>query len=429
VNQWNPVLVRMATLACLSAPFLALPAQATNGLIPIGFGTESVAMGGADLAVSRDTSAMNANPAGLTQISGKRLDLDQMSAFALDVGHADEFGNDVTVANDRIFAGTLGYAQHLADRPLWWGTGLFLQGASGVEYPRLATAFGTTDELTSLFTVLRLDLSAAARLSPSVSIGASLGVTRSALEQRVFPNTSAAGPPAFFGYRLHGMRGYAFGPKVGLLAKVSPNARLGVAYTAPISADMKHGRLATNQSAIGLGTVTYRDVTATGINLPTEVGVGYAVDVTPHLLLSLEADWIDWSNAVDTATLTARQPDNPGAAPTVVLVADHKWRDQYVVAAGLAYAPSAEWTFYAGYNQARNPIPPDHLTPLLAAIAERHATAGLSHRLGAHWRVLAALEYTLGNEVTYTNTALPFGPDARETLRFVVAHATLSREW
>lgn len=50
-------------------------ALAANGLNPIGFGAESVGMGGADLAVARDTTAMNTNPAGLAQLPGGRLDL------------------------------------------------------------------------------------------------------------------------------------------------------------------------------------------------------------------------------------------------------------------------------------------------------------------------------------------------------------------
>ena len=40
----------------------------------IGFGAESDAMSGADLAVARDTAAMNANPAGVTQIPGNALE-------------------------------------------------------------------------------------------------------------------------------------------------------------------------------------------------------------------------------------------------------------------------------------------------------------------------------------------------------------------
>lgn len=49
----------VATVCACTVP---LAAEATNGLNLIGFGPESVAMGGADTAVARDTTALNTNP-------------------------------------------------------------------------------------------------------------------------------------------------------------------------------------------------------------------------------------------------------------------------------------------------------------------------------------------------------------------------------
>ena len=48
-------------LILLAGLLLPAAAVATNGLNQIGFGTESVGMGGADIAVARDTSALNTN--------------------------------------------------------------------------------------------------------------------------------------------------------------------------------------------------------------------------------------------------------------------------------------------------------------------------------------------------------------------------------
>ncbi|PPK78234.1 hypothetical protein B0F87_101616 [Methylobacter tundripaludum] len=64
---------RLSGVALLFALFNPL-AFATNGINLIGFGTESTLMGGADIAVARDTSALNTNPAGLTQIHGQAFD-------------------------------------------------------------------------------------------------------------------------------------------------------------------------------------------------------------------------------------------------------------------------------------------------------------------------------------------------------------------
>ena len=45
---------------------ISFPSLANNGLNLVGFGSESLNMGGADVAVARDTTALNTNPAGLS---------------------------------------------------------------------------------------------------------------------------------------------------------------------------------------------------------------------------------------------------------------------------------------------------------------------------------------------------------------------------
>ena len=65
--------LRMVTLLALVVTCTS--AHATNGINLIGFGAESTLMGGADVAVARDTSALNTNPAGLTQIKAAVRDL------------------------------------------------------------------------------------------------------------------------------------------------------------------------------------------------------------------------------------------------------------------------------------------------------------------------------------------------------------------
>ena len=56
--------------ACCLVGFLPFTAVASNGLNLIGYGAESVAMGGADVAVAADTLALNTNPAGIARLGG-----------------------------------------------------------------------------------------------------------------------------------------------------------------------------------------------------------------------------------------------------------------------------------------------------------------------------------------------------------------------
>ena len=57
----------------------------------------------------------------------------------------------------------------------------------------------------------------------------------------------------------------------------------------------------------------------------------------------------------------------------------------------------------AGYNFGRNPIPNDHLSPLLPSIGEHHLTGGAAWQVGERVRAGFALEYLLPNEVDYGN--------------------------
>lgn len=165
----------VATVVASALPFAA---AATNGLNLIGFGTESVAMGGADTAVARDTSALNTNPAGLGQLARPALDAYMAAAFALDVGHSDSLGNDRSVDNKVVPVGGFGVSRPYAGGKLVAAVGFFAQGGAGAVYKGLRTAFGSTDELSAQVgfrsaTSPRRDTTGAASVPRSATICAS----------------------------------------------------------------------------------------------------------------------------------------------------------------------------------------------------------------------------------------------------------------
>ena len=77
-------------LAVATVPFSAL---AGNGLYLIGYGTESALMGGADVAVARDAFAANNNPAGMTQLDRRALDIEVAPFYNWGTDHTDSYGN------------------------------------------------------------------------------------------------------------------------------------------------------------------------------------------------------------------------------------------------------------------------------------------------------------------------------------------------
>lgn len=63
-------------LRCAAVIALIMPAAvvASNGINLTGYGAESSVMGGADIALARDTTAPGTNPAGLTQTGRRAFD-------------------------------------------------------------------------------------------------------------------------------------------------------------------------------------------------------------------------------------------------------------------------------------------------------------------------------------------------------------------
>lgn len=161
-------LLRVAVLVATALPVGVL---AANGLNLIGFGAESVAMGGADTAGARDTAALNTNPAGLAQLSRPAFDGYMAAAFALDVGHADSFGNDRAVDNKVVPVGGFGVSRPFDGGKLVGAIGFFAQGGAGAVYKGLRTPFGTSDDLSALVGFARITPGLAWRITDEVTVG------------------------------------------------------------------------------------------------------------------------------------------------------------------------------------------------------------------------------------------------------------------
>ncbi|KKN37713.1 hypothetical protein LCGC14_0760580, partial [marine sediment metagenome] len=146
--------LKKSLLFCLV--FITNTAYATNGINLIGFGAESTLMAGADIPVARDTSALNTNPAGLTQITSKRYDIYGSLLRITDLSHQDQLNDDNHATNLYTGLGGMGYAQHIDNTACTAGLGLFAQGGSGGIFEQVNTAFGTKDEFSALFAVAKL---------------------------------------------------------------------------------------------------------------------------------------------------------------------------------------------------------------------------------------------------------------------------------
>jgi len=409
------------------------PGYANNGFLVIGFGAESTAMGGADVAVARDTTALNTNPAGLIQIRSAAADGYVSAASSLDSRYSDAQGNDTRPDKTTFYGLGGGYAQRIAHSNFVAGIGIFGVGQAGAEYKNLATAFGTNDDVGSQTSFIKLSPGIAWRYSESLSFGASLGIVHAEMWEKFFPNTSFfnfLNPTAsFFNIDMEGIKANSVQPRIGVRYQPRESLVLALAYAPETRLTFEGGNVVLNETSHPLvgSKVTYRKVKFQGLALPQELRAGAAFRPMPKLLVSTEVSWLDWSSALKSTTLTASDPDNPAADASFTQTTSFNWRDQYVYAIGFAYDLPDQFILRGGYNYGRNPIPTSTMSPFFSLIGQHHVTLGLGKRIGG-WEAAGALEYHLPEKVAYNNPELPLG-DAEAKYEVLIAHLMVSYRW
>lgn len=407
-------LALLALLVLTPAP----PAAATNGMYLTAYGPESAGRGGANLAISDRTLALNFNPAGIAQLQGNHL-----SASLSVLAPALEFENGLngaTDAEDRLFPLPAFAYVRAGDGPVVWGIGFVAQGGMGATFENLNTPFGTRDETFTEVRFATFTPTVAYAFSDDMALGATLNVGYADAAFRFFPQTSffnAQNPQqSFFGVDMEPAGGLQTNLRLGWWWRVNRAFQVGAIYQTETDSDFEDGDMTVNFTDHPfLGRKVGYSADIDGFTFAAQAGVGVALRPADQWVLAVDLKRYFWDDAIDTITVTATDPDVAGAPPQVVLPFVFDWEDQWVVAVGADYRASDRLTLRAGYNYGENPVPDATLNPLFPANTEHHASVGLGWLSGNRlWEV--ALERAFENDQTNPNPnpqVNPFGPGSR----------------
>lgn len=407
------------------------PAMAARGFLFTAYGSEQLAMSGADVAVSRDAHSMNVNPAGLVQLGQGAWDgyLYGYYAFA---DHQDDLGNDEYISQRTGGAFAVSYARRLERSPdLVFGLGFYGQGGTGIGYENLTTEFGTRDEISADFGVSKLVLALGWQYSPNLRLGAGLGIAYAFGRQQLFPNTSDASDPAnpFFGARFDGGDTVSPNALLGLQWNLTPNWTFGLAYNSRTDVSLSGGTLTLNFDAIGEGRVKYADAEISGFALPQEWDIGLAWQLSPTWLLAFEFNWLDYSSALRETVLRAERPNNAAVPQTIEQRTPLLWRDQYVYALGLAHEFNPRTRLWAGISKQNSPIREETYNPTLNLGQELGLTLGLRRVLSGGWHWASAMEYQLGSTHRSSTPGIPLGNDRRDRYENFLFSFSVGKDW
>jgi len=413
----------LLTLALL---LVAAPAMAARGLVLNAYDAEGLGLGGADIAITQSTTAVNSNPAGLAQLPSQGFDAFVYPYFA-NFRHSDSLGNysKPSTPAGAVLAGS--YAQRLQYAPsVVVGIGLFAQGGTGLGYKSLLTQFGTRDELSSNIGIFRLASGFAWQATDQLDLGFTLGLAYARGSQKLYPDTSDA---AFQGLRFDG--GQAMTPNVqfGLQYRLRPELTLAAVYISKTALPLTGGTVDQNLTSSGLGRVRYQSARIDGFALPQEVDLGLAWQINHRWLLTTEVNWLDYSQALVSTRLRATRPNNPAAPATIDISSPLNWHDQYVFAMGAAYALNEHSVLRGGFNIENSPIPNSTATPILNFGQKREVTIGYGHKFAGSWSFDAAFEFQPAVFQRYSNPSLALGDRATERYQDISGILAISRRW
>lgn len=414
----------LSTAALFTLGTLAMSARATNGMNPIASGAQAAGRGGVDQAVATEATAMNTNPAGITQ-APMRIDA-TLSLLMPSIKQTDTVTmptgamtlNDGVSAQSQVFPlMNAGFTAKLWDG-LYGGIGVATQGGMGAEFKGLRTFHSDpgqpgvpvpgTYDLYSQVMYLKATPTLAyriAKLAPGfdLSLGAALNVGMSSMEFRhggiQFPepaNTSGLYAQHALKFKSDWATGYAV--RVGALAELlDKKLTVGASYQSKTVLKYK--------GTAGIDGMLDYDAQM-DFAWPQEVAGGIAVRPVSGLLLGADIRWINWADTMGTVPLTGTAKGQaPQGMGTLTLPFQMNWRDQLVYAVGGEYEIVPLVVARLGYNYGKSPVRPDGINPLFPAVSEHHVTLGAGIRpVPNKLSIDAALEVSPTNTVTSSGT-------------------------
>jgi long-chain fatty acid transport protein len=413
---------RLIRLAPVAAAIVALPALATNGYFPHGYGLKAKGMGGASTAMAQDSLGGATNPASMVW-SGSRMDLG--ADLFMPRREAERSGAGFPTLNGKVDSDKkaflipeFGY-NRMVNNNLSLGVSVYGNGGMNTSYPQGAfnCGGGAANMLCGSGTLgIGVDLmqlivapTVAYKFAPQHSVGASLllGYQRfKASGLQAFDN--APGFPPFTqspgSVTNNGAdSSTGVGVRLGYFGRISDTVSVGAAY-AP---KMNMGKFDK-----------YKGLFAGGgdFDIPANYSAGIAVTPKPGWTVALDYQRIKYSDVPSVGN-----PSMPVAPLGAANGPGFGWRDIDIFKLGVAWEMNSRLTLRAGYNRGGNPIRPSDVTfnILAPGVMKSHYTAGFTYALSKDSELTGALMVAPRQRVTgpsLFNAVLGPGAGGNETI-------------
>ena len=289
------------------------------------------AMAGAGI-VGDDLSAVHYNPAGMTLLSGTRM---QATGTWVAV-NLDYKGDSGQSENGRLKGQTIpaGFITHQINDSLWAGLGLTVPYGMGTEYGEGWE--GKSRGTESMILTFDINPNLAWKVNEKLSVGGGISLQYAKAELGMGMSPMQANVKG---------DSWAWGWNVGLMFQPVETVRLGLAYRSHIAhnaeghTDVKGPLNLTSDMKVRIKT-------------PDTVTLSASWEATDALRLSGTARWSKWSNF---RSLNVQNLDLAGTKLGTTVV-ENNWDDTWFFSVGADYKLNGQWTVRGGVAYDQGPV-------------------------------------------------------------------------
>ncbi len=382
-------ILRLTPLAALCA---ALPALATNGYFPHGYGMKAKGMGGASTALAQDSLGGATNPASMVW-AGARLDIG--AEVFRPIRDAERAGSAIPTLNGKVDSDSTAFLvpefgyNTMRGNDMSLGVSVYGNGGMNTNYPQgnfncgggAANVLCGSGRIGVDLMQLIVAPTVAYKLNEKHSVGLALllGYQRFKAEGlQAFDNapgfpafTSAPGSVTNNGYASS----TGVGLRLGYQGKLSDTVTIGASYAPKMNMGKldKYKGLFANQGEF---------------DIPAHYNFGVAFMPAPDWTVAVDVGRILYTGVASVSNASSAQAplgasNGPGFG----------WTDVKVFKLGVIWKTSDSWTLRAGYNKGDNPVRPGDVSfnILAPGVVKSHYTAGFTYAMSPRSELTAAL--------------------------------------
>jgi long-chain fatty acid transport protein len=387
-----------SSLLGLCIGFAVAGVAQTGGALSNGISARATSLGGATVAsVTSPLEAMQGNPAGLTELSGRSVDVSgdilfvngSFDSSVSNGGKVNRFGGALPYAAFALplRSGRLKFGFSVTPETMMTANWIYLDPPGGLG----GTSYGMQRDK-SVLLAMRSAGGLAYALTPKLSIGGTVGLiyNRNTLDAPYIfqQQPQLAGAKTIL--NLH-TSGAGVDGSFGVLYSASSKFKIGAAYKSMSwvhSYGDANGNVDAQFATLGVNSRPDFHYDAEVDNkFPQAFSGGVSWQVHPRARLNLQAQWIGWSNAFKSLPVKLTDGNNStlnGIVGSSSLndAVPLDWHNQVVFGVGVESPVGEFLTVRGGYSYSTDPVPSATLTPLTAAILQNTVATGVGYTRG-----------------------------------------------